>query len=158
MVGSDAPLPIDTGAIGSVFETPALTDDLARIGVYRPEDILGRYCCGRDTLLAMAGDVERNTDDNMRIEYSAPLHLHESTEEANSRLLAKVAELPLAEVQGTDSLVALANAYAEWDLTWRRTLATLRFAHSKDPGSMEVERLYAEYLAEAREMEREEQP
>lgn len=147
LVGSGAPLPIDTDSLGKIFDRNAeLTDDLARIDIHRPEHILGLYCCGRDTLRALVGSVERNTDDNMRIEYSAPLHLHEPTQEANSRLLERVAELPLEAVRDTAGIMELARAYARWDPSWRRALAALRSVQG--PAGGEIDRLYRAYLAE----------
>jgi hypothetical protein len=159
LVGSETALPIDAVALGKIFDrTEALTEDLARIDILRPEHLLGRYCCGQDTLRATVGNIERNTDDNMRIEYSAPLHMHEATEETSSRLLVGMAELPLSAVEGTDGLLALARAYARWDASWGRALATLRSAHAQDPDSSEIEQLHAAYLAQARTLVRRNEP
>ncbi len=62
-------------------------DDLSRIGIDHPYDLLTYQRMDRADLIEVAGDVGPNTDDNVRIEFSAPRYLHYSTAERNSELL-----------------------------------------------------------------------
>jgi len=88
MVGSDGPLDLSVEAIAEMMEMdPAVRADLARIEIPEPEDLFVRYTLDRERMLRMAGDVELNTDDNMRIEYSAPKHLYLDSVSDNYDLL-----------------------------------------------------------------------
>jgi spermidine synthase len=150
VLGSEAPLSLQGAGIGEIFRrSAAVAEDLSAIDLRRAENILGLYQCGRAGILKLANGIELNTDDNMRIEYSAPLHLHESTEEANGRMLERVAELPLEAIEGTDGLLALARSYARYDRDLGRALAALRSARARSPGDPEVDLLYRAYEQEA---------
>ena len=69
----------------------------------------------------------------MRIEYSAPKHLYEETQRANSRMWFSVAEVPLDAVEGFESLLALAQAYRQHDPDQRRSLEALRATEVLSP-------------------------
>ena len=146
LVGSDAELPLQIPEMSEIFlRNPAVAQDLAGIGFRRAEDILSLYQFGRDTLLQVAGTAERNTDDNMRIEYSAPLHLHEDTSDANTKMIQQMAEIPLQAAKNQASLVALARAYATHDWSWRRALTTIEHAVALNPDNprpVTLQRLY----------------
>lgn len=64
----------------------------------------------RDTIARAMGSAPLNTDDNMRIEYSAPLNLHRDTYERNMVLLLKHASIPRASFDA-DGWGLLAEAY-----------------------------------------------
>jgi hypothetical protein len=49
--------------------------------------------------MKLAGDVGLNTDDNVRIEFSAPLHLHYDTSGANEEMVLKFAK-EVGELEG----------------------------------------------------------
>jgi len=146
LLGSAAPLPIETPGLARIFlRDAAVLEDLGRVEIRRPETLLGFYLFDQGGVAKLADGVERNTDDNMRIEYAAPLLLHESTEVENLVLLESVAEIPLDAIEETEGLLALARVYREWDETWRRTLATMRAAKARSPDDLAVEvqlRLY----------------
>ena len=55
--------------------------------------MLSHYLLDREGVLALAEDVERNTDDNMRIEHSAPLTLLKDMKRSNNRMLEAAARL-----------------------------------------------------------------
>ncbi len=54
---------------------PAVRDDLYRIGLHRPAHLLGRYIASGEKLRAWVGNAPINTDDNARLEFSAPRNL-----------------------------------------------------------------------------------
>ena len=66
----------------------------------------------RPELIELVGPVVRNTDDNMRIEYSAPRSVHTNTSFRNVRLIEDHAVLPL-QTTGPDpfALLDLASTY-----------------------------------------------
>jgi spermidine synthase len=145
VLGSDRPLSLDTAAIRDVLtRSTAVADDLKAVQVGRTEDVLGLYLFGRDTVLQLAGDVERNTDDNMRIEYSAPLSIHASTEAENLPMLYDAAIATIDAVSTKAEIVALARAYARTDPTGRRALFTAEEALARFPYDASVAGLYGE--------------
>jgi spermidine synthase len=74
MIGgpSDLPLPV-----ARLFEraSPSVRADLARIGIHGPEDLLAHFWIGGDELRVAVPPGPINTDDNMRIEFAAPLRM-----------------------------------------------------------------------------------
>jgi hypothetical protein len=139
LVGSDVPLSFQTSEIARTFrENTAVAEELDSIGLHRAEDILSQYLFGRKTLLRIAGDVGLNTDDNMRIEHSAPFYLHVGTSEDNSAMLEKEARIPIRVVKGKDQWLALSRAYADRDLSLRRAYEALAQAEALSPGDPEV--------------------
>jgi spermidine synthase len=72
MIGSEQPLDFSAATLDAfVHSEPDVEADLDRIGIDSGSDLLARYQMDRQQMLALAHGVERNTDDNMRIEYSA---------------------------------------------------------------------------------------
>ncbi len=147
LVGSDEPLSIAEEDLARLFGlSPAISAELSAIGIEEAADLLTRYQADRERVLAYAGEVEANTDDNMRIEYSAPLHLHEDTADANFLALLGPKDMrrpPMEAVQGADGLLRLAHAYARRE-RWVEALIVLKEAWSREE-SEEVEALYNEW-------------
>ena len=143
LVGSDAPLPLHVRQIREVlFDNKAVAAELKALAFIRPEDILSLYQFSRQPLMQIAGTAERNTDDNMLIEYAAPLDLHDDTNDANSELLQRAAELPWDVIEGKEQFIVLANAYAAYDWSWRRTLATVQHAATLYPDDPHLNALF----------------
>ena len=150
LIGSESPLPLGTAAFEAVMRSnERVRSDLAAIGANRAEDLLGLYSIGEQTIQRLTGGVELNTDDNMRIEYSAPLHLHTQTSDTNTAMLEAVAELPVEAVATPEGLGALATVYEAHDSSWRRTLAAAREAATRRPADESLAQLYATLRARA---------
>jgi spermidine synthase len=68
----DIPLPV-----GQLFAraSPPVRADLARIGIHGPEDLLAHFWIGGDEVRSAVPPGPLNTDDNMRIEFAAPLRM-----------------------------------------------------------------------------------
>ena len=149
LVGGDSPLNLHVARIDDyVGKNRGVVEDLNRVRFERAEDIVGLYQFDREALLRLAGDVELNTDDNLRIEYSAPLSLHKETSMRNVAMLERAAEIPYGAVS-PDRLAKLARVYAERDTGWKRALATLRSAVELRPDDSGLESLYRQTLARA---------
>ena len=121
LVGSESPLEMDTAYFQRTIDAnPKVKADLLEIGIDSATDLLARYRLDRDKLQELAEGVERNTDDNMRVEYSAPLNLYTWTGDENVLMLEKsVGKVPLVPYEatsGVDGLIDLAKSYAEIDL------------------------------------------
>ncbi|MFQ5767441.1 MAG: hypothetical protein ACE5ID_05595, partial [Acidobacteriota bacterium] len=143
ILGSAAPMSLDGKKLQWILNSNAeVMADFAAVDVHRPEDLLGQYMfseAGIRKLADAAGMAPRNTDDNMRIEYSTPLFLYRNTIRKNLRMIEDVAEIPMDAVEGAEGLSALARVYAKWDQTPRRTLEAIRAARSLDPGDLVIQ-------------------
>ena len=112
LIGSDAPLVLRTSAINEmVRDNPRVSENLVSIRLQRAEEIVARYLLNRDDILCFAGGAALNTDDNMRIEYAAPLNIYARTRAANVELLGRHARLPLWALSGEAGKRRLARIY-----------------------------------------------
>jgi spermidine synthase len=116
-LGSNEPFEADWPSAAALFEDPAIEAELARVGVLSEYQLLTMYRLDRDGIVRLTDGVERNTDDNMRVEYSAPLNLGQDTWPANDELLLASAQVP--PVQEPDALMELAYAYSALS-AWER--------------------------------------
>ncbi len=139
LVGSDSPLDLTADRIGEMMDRDsAVAEDLASVDCETPEDVLTRYLVAQDKILQFVEGAELNTDDNMRIEYSAPRHLHEDTAEENFAKLLRGADVrdtvPLETVKDVPGMLDLAEAYARRD-DYLKALLVLKAAAELDPMS-----------------------
>ncbi len=126
LIGSDQPLKPDREHAERLFAWPATREILAEVEVHSPYDLLAMYQMDRDGILAATEGVPLNTDDNMRIEYNAPLNLHRDTNEANSRFLLRNASIPEAALRSAQEGGELARAYERSGDSARAMLAYAR--------------------------------
>ena len=152
LIGSDAPLDLDVIKFQEHIDAnPKVKQDLKLIEVESSTDILARYRLDRDHLQELAAGIERNTDDNMRVEYSAPLHLYTWTGDENVLMLEKsVGKVPLVPYEATsnaDELIILAKSYKKLEL-WVQALMCLKEADRREPRRPDVETLYVQYQHE----------
>ncbi len=127
LVASDEPLPPSLEAARHLLAWPGARQELARVdaqladdehhvALKTPADLLALYTFDQDAMRRIGEGVPMNTDDNMIIEYSAPLNLHRSTQKANNALMADHAQVPVSWVPDAHDLAELAKAYrARWD-------------------------------------------
>ena len=104
LIGADHPLVPDAEAMGRLLGVPAIQRELDEVDHGTPAELLAAIITDRDGALGIAGRVQRNTDDNMRIEHHAPLYLHRDTQAMNLPLLYRNAEVPVAAT-GMDALL-----------------------------------------------------
>ena len=133
MASSSKPISLNVGKVDAyVQDNREIVGDLNRVGLNSAEDILSQFYFGRERLLQLVGDIELNTDDNMRIEYSTPLALYATTTNSNVQMLEDAAEIPYGAVQES-RLGILATSYAQRDLGWHRALSTITHATRQRP-------------------------
>ncbi len=88
LVGSSRELQFDFPRSRRIFaDNPALRGDLRDLGLSDIDAVLGFYRMGKKELLAMADRAEINTDDNARLEFSAPRSLGKPTSELNRKIM-----------------------------------------------------------------------
>ena len=156
LVGSDGPLNLSAEAMGRMLELDAaVAMDLRLVGAPAAEDMIARLQLTREEVARFAEGSVLNTDDNMRIEYSAPLHLHEQTAEANFYALLRQGRgpdapplVPLDAVEGLTGRLRLAEAYARREDWLRATLTLKADAEAPDahPDVLDAYRKYQEAL------------
>lgn len=146
MIGSDRPLDPGLASASTLYDRwPAVKEELERVDLGRPMQIVARYQMGRDGAHAVAGDIERNTDDNMRVEYSAPRHLHSSTQGENFEIMVPFLDVPEEAIGGdAESMAALAREYRALE-DWVRAISAMSAASRLARSPLEQ----AAYLAEA---------
>jgi len=88
LLGAGEPLGVKADAF---WKEPGRADDLSRIEALDPSDLLAYARLDRPAILELAKDVGLNTDDNVRIEFSAPLFMHYDTSSANEEMILRYA-------------------------------------------------------------------
>ena len=117
LVGSDRPIIAGPDAAGRLLNwSPGLTKQLDEVGVNEALDIVSMLQLTRDDIMEMTERAVLNTDDNMRIEYRAPKHLHVETSWDNMRRMMKHTSVPFAALPEDPMLYAdLARIYQSRD-------------------------------------------
>lgn len=76
LIGSDSPLPLDRARVARALGSPLVVRELERADIHSPEDVLARtLLASREELSRFTAGSPLNTDDNARIELSAPRDL-----------------------------------------------------------------------------------
>ena len=150
IVGSQTELPLSMAALNTLFENDRVAEALQTINIEQPEHLLGLHQFSRGTILEFAGGAIRNTDDNMHIEYSAPLTLFDDTLAANVSILDRYSETAHEAVEDVDGLLALARTYGDHDPSWRRALETLEYTKMRYPTHAGVIAAHAEAIEKVR--------
>lgn len=78
LVGSDAPFRIDERELERRIAVPAVRDDLRRVEMGSARDLLAFFVFGTAGVDAYAAGARINTDDNLYLEFSAPLSIESS--------------------------------------------------------------------------------
>ena len=148
-MAGDAPLELDVDVVGRLMDRqPKVREEMAVVDLVYPEDVLTLYQVDREGILGFSEGAPLNSDDNMLIEYSAPLHLHEDTAEANFAELLEDTEsrgdVPVEMVEGVEGRIDLSRAYARRG-DWLKALLVLKEAEAEEPGNPYVFELYDRY-------------
>ncbi|MBM4061502.1 MAG: spermidine synthase [Planctomycetes bacterium] len=75
LVASDQPLDLDEQRLGPRMEHAPVAEDLDRIGMKTPRNLLAYFVLGDAGVARYAGEGPVNTDDNLLLEFSAPLSM-----------------------------------------------------------------------------------
>lgn len=88
LIGSEKEQQFDYPRLEKLFASnETLKNDLRDLGLSDLYAVLGFYRMGKKELLALAEGAEFNTDDNARLEFSAPRSLGKSTSELNRKII-----------------------------------------------------------------------
>jgi len=98
LLGSEEPLALDLETMERRMGELKVRMDLGRVGVRRPADVLSLFRLGTEEVGRLVDGAPRNTDDNARVEFSAPKALGLYTLEENLALLRQYTADPLGYV------------------------------------------------------------
>jgi hypothetical protein len=87
LLGAERPLKLDLDAIGSRMMELDVRIDLARVGMRRAIDVLSLFRLGTAEVGRLVDGAPRNTDDNARVEFSAPKTFGMPTIDANLKMI-----------------------------------------------------------------------
>ncbi len=122
LIGGDRPLAVDPEHLAGPEVAPAW-NDLARAGISGPADLLARYVSGPRGLRAFAAGARPLTDDDLSLEWRAPLALFRDTLKEQAAAINRYRESPLAilraDLAARDPDLAAAIRQRE-RLRWRR--------------------------------------
>jgi spermidine synthase len=162
LVGSESPLvPTEQSAL-KLLGWPLVRRELKQVDIRGPFDLISLYQFGRDAIVEFSADLPLNTDDNMIIEYGAPLNLHTDTSTENYRLLLENARVP-EEGMGNDAdrWARLAHSYHEREDPVRAVMAVARALEllgPDDPRRQQYRRDAARWTRELEELQAPEEP
>jgi len=116
LVGSESPLVPTRERAERLLAWPKVRKELEAVGFTEPTELMAIFQFSGKDILDFAGHAPLNTDDNMRIEYSAPMHLHADTQDENFRLLIHNAQVPrMALPPEPEAWMELARTYRARD-------------------------------------------
>jgi spermidine synthase len=95
MMGSQEPLALDLEALGLRMSELQVRMDLGRVSMREPLDLLLLYRLGTAEIDELIEGAPRNTDDNARVEFSAPKTLGVYTLDDNIAMLRRFTADPL---------------------------------------------------------------
>jgi len=111
LVGSDEPLLASPQAARRLFAQHRVESQLRKVDVTDPYELVAMFQMDRQDILDATEGSPLNTDDNMRIEYNAPLNLHRDTHDENMLFMLKNASMPVDGVTESADWAGLAEAY-----------------------------------------------
>ncbi len=137
LIGSDSPLVPDPALAEGLFAHPNVKRQLRVVDVTDPYELVAMFQMDRDTILEATEGSPLNTDDNMRIEYNAPLNLHRDTHDENMVFMLRHASLPTAGLEDSDEWGHLAQVYEMREEAGR---AMLSYQRAVDLATNELQR------------------
>ena len=126
LIGTTEPVPVDLGRLKAIYQSSeGLRRDFAQSGIIDWPGLLGYYMLGGTDVSRFVGDAPLNTDDRLRLEFSAPRALYLETSRANFRLMRsfRTADLPELSPEGLRAIdEPRARTVIGATGLWRKTL------------------------------------
>src|SRR3989442_1325349 len=98
LVGRTAPGALDLGRVKARFAEGRVGEDLGYPGNGAWPSVLGFFALGETDTARFVEDAERNTDDRLTLEFSAPRALYLDTSRTNQEAIRKARTSPLPEL------------------------------------------------------------
>ncbi len=139
LIGSESPLSLDIDNVRTMLQDPDIADEMKIIDVNNEYDLLAYYRLDQNGLTQFIDGAVLNTDDNMRIEYSAPKHLHDATISDNLSALMRGHHVP--DLESHEDLLSLARAYGNNE-DWIRGMIALQRIRESAEENIQAELLH----------------
>ena len=120
VLGSEVPLPIDLPVIQRRLDRVEVAQDLARAQVHRVADLISYFKIGEEEIRALVARSVLNTDDNLLIEFSAPLTLATNTGRAIQAMFNALTAGPVPYLVGLDNPQERASFLASLETAYLR--------------------------------------
>jgi spermidine synthase len=104
LMGSQEPIVLDLAQFERRMSELRVRMDLSRIGVKKPIDLVSLFRIGPQEIERMVADAPRNTDDNARVEFSAPKTFGVYTLPENLKYLRQFRSDPLEYISPRPTL------------------------------------------------------
>jgi spermidine synthase len=114
LVGSNDPIVIDVDTLGKRIAAPGVADDLESVDMGSAEDLLSYFVMGTEGLKAFAKRGIVNTDDNLHLEFSAPLSVGVPLMGENARSLYRFRESLLPYLLRDENKAARNEQERKW--------------------------------------------
>jgi spermidine synthase len=138
LIGSDEPLVPTPALAEGLFAHPNVKRQLRVVDVTDPFELVAMFQMDRDQILEATEGSPLNTDDNMRIEYNAPLNLHRDTHDENMVFMLRNAMLPPeGAIRTSDEWGHLAQVY---EMRGQEGRAMLSYQQAVDRATNELQR------------------
>jgi len=92
LVGSNDPIVIDEGVLGKRIAAPGVRDDLESVHMGTADDFLSYFVMGTKGMKEFGAGGVLNTDDNLHLEFSAPMSMDVPTQGKNAHALYRFRE------------------------------------------------------------------
>jgi spermidine synthase len=115
LVGSNDPILIDEEELGRRIAAPGVFDDLKSVHMGSADDFLSYFVMGTDGMRAFGADGVFNTDDNLHLEFSAPMSMDVPTTGKNADALYRFRERLLPWLLPAKGDAARADQIKKWE-------------------------------------------
>jgi spermidine synthase len=115
LVGSNDPITIDEADLEKRISAPGVVDDLKSVQMGSAENFLNYYIMGADGMRAFGAGGALNTDDNLHLEFSAPMSMDVPTQGRNAYALYRFRESPLPYLLPAKGGAARASQVKKWE-------------------------------------------
>jgi spermidine synthase len=115
LVGSNAPIVIDEADLDKRIAAPGVVDDLKSVDMGSADDFLGYFVMGTNGMRAFGAGGVLNTDDNLFLEFSAPMSMDVPTQGKNAQALYRFRESLLPYLVPAKGDVARSAQKGKWD-------------------------------------------
>jgi spermidine synthase len=115
LVGSNEPIVIDEKELEKRISAPGVIEDLKSVHMGSADDFLSYFVMGTDGMKAFGSGGVVNTDDNLHLEFSAPMSMDVPTQGRNARELYKHRESLLPYLAAGRNDAARSAQSEKWD-------------------------------------------
>lgn len=130
LLGSRQPLVLDVDELDRRWNVGSTREELARVGMERPEHLLGSLLLGPGIVRRMIEGARVNTDDNMHVESHAPMEMARGMIESSGMKIAVLVRL----APPTEELIANPAALLDSPERLRALVEGLRLAGRRSDG------------------------